>query len=173
MVEKVWLLVRCLPMRIISRIKSAFARPADFIIGGANNPYMFRWYIIPRNRFFNVYLHKIVRDDDDRALHDHPWASLSLVLSGRYCEITHSHSPAGGERAERRRVYGRGSIIYRSATYSHRLEVINQQPCWTLFLTGRKVREWGFFCRAGWKPWHEFVDAKDSGAVGAGCGEDQ
>jgi hypothetical protein len=48
-------------------------RRPDFIIGGADNPYLLRWWIIPRNRWCNVYLHKILRDDDPRALHDHPW----------------------------------------------------------------------------------------------------
>ncbi len=42
-------------------------RKPDFIIGGPENPYLLRWYLIPQNRFFNVYLHKILRSDDDRA----------------------------------------------------------------------------------------------------------
>ena len=37
--------------------------------------YLSRWHIIPRNRYFNIYLHKFVGSDDDRALHDHPWRS--------------------------------------------------------------------------------------------------
>lgn len=63
-------------------------RPADFIIGGAENPYIYRWWVIPRNTIFNIYLHKIVRDDDDRALHDHPWVNCSIILKGRYVEVT-------------------------------------------------------------------------------------
>ncbi|MDZ7823006.1 MAG: hypothetical protein U5K75_02470 [Ahrensia sp.] len=59
----------------------------DLIIGGAEDPYMRRWFIIPRNRWFNIYLHEIVRSDDDRALHDHPWWSLSLVLDGQMLEV--------------------------------------------------------------------------------------
>lgn len=38
------------------------------IIPSADDPYLLRWYIIP----LNVYLHKFMRSDDDRALHDHP-----------------------------------------------------------------------------------------------------
>ncbi|EIC64345.1 hypothetical protein [Mycobacteroides abscessus] len=33
-------------------------------------PYLLRWYVIPRNRWVNVYLHKFLRDDEDRALVD-------------------------------------------------------------------------------------------------------
>ena len=39
------------------------------VIGGAEDPYLLRWYLIPRNPFVNVYLHKFLRSDDDRALH--------------------------------------------------------------------------------------------------------
>src|SRR3546814_8204117 len=42
-------------------------RKPDITIGGEDNPYLRRWYIIPRNRWFNVYLHEFLRDDDDRA----------------------------------------------------------------------------------------------------------
>jgi hypothetical protein len=52
--------------------KIAGSRPPDFVIGG-DSPYMLRWWIIPRNKFFNIYLHRFLRSDDDRALHDHPW----------------------------------------------------------------------------------------------------
>lgn len=45
--------------------------PCDFTIGGHERPYLLRWFIIPRNRFFNIYLHKFLRSDDDRALLDH------------------------------------------------------------------------------------------------------
>lgn len=62
------------------------SRPPDFIIGGSNRPYMLRWWLIRRNRFFNIYLHKFLRSDDDRALHDHPWLNMSYLLDGEYIE---------------------------------------------------------------------------------------
>ena len=42
-----------------------------FLISDQADPYLHRWYVIPRNRFLNLYLHKFLRDDEDRALHDH------------------------------------------------------------------------------------------------------
>lgn len=57
-----------------------------FIIGGTDRPYLLRWFLIPRNRWFNIYLHKFCRDDDDRALHDHPWWFVSIMLQGSYVE---------------------------------------------------------------------------------------
>lgn len=60
----------------------------DGIDGGPRRPYLTRWHIIPRNRFFNLYLHYFVHGDDDRAKHDHPWRSWSLILDRGYREHT-------------------------------------------------------------------------------------
>lgn len=144
-------------------IARMFRREPDFHIGGRIDPYMLRWYVIPRNRFFNIYLHKFLRDDDDRALHDHPWPSVSLALKGEYIEHTASYV--------RRR--GFGSIVIRSAKHAHRIELARKDgrpvPAWTLFVTGPKIREWGFHCPKGWRHWRDFVSETDSGSVGRGC----
>jgi hypothetical protein len=43
-------------------------------------------------------------------------------------------------------------------------------PCWTIFITGPRVRQWGFYCmERGWIHWKRFTAADDPGAVGAGC----
>ncbi|MCG7592439.1 hypothetical protein [Mycobacterium sp. PSTR-4-N] len=169
------------------------------IIGGADDPYLLRWYVIPRNPLLNVYVHKFCRSDDDRALHDHPWWFVSLMLRGQYDEVTNAGT-------NRRRA---GSIAYRPAEWRHRVQLLGhyvtpyrpsddptgwsdhwvEQPCWTLIVTGRRVRTWGFWCRKAAKdvwdietyaqldayargeavmvdrfiPWTEFGDA--------GCGE--
>lgn len=133
-----------------------------FIVGGAERPYLFRWWLLPRNPWLNVYLHKFVRDDDDRALHDHPWASLSICLSGKYRE----HTDAG--TFER----GAGSVVYRTAEHRHRIELFDNQPAWTLFITGPRVRDWGFHCPQGWIPWQQFVARGSEGEIGRGCGEE-
>ena len=152
--------MKILLILLIKKIVNWFWRKPDMFIGGEENPYMCRWYIIPRNRWFNIYLHKIVRDDDDRALHDHPWVSVSFILDGSYREIT----PHG------RRVIGAGQVKLRSATYAHRLELLGG-PAWTLFVTGPRVRTWGFWCPKRWVPWQEFCHPSDSAKVGKGCGE--
>lgn len=138
-------------------------RKPDFVIGPHDAPYLRRWWVIPRNRWFNIYLHQILKDDDDRALHDHPWWNVSIILKGCYDEIT----PKG------RKHRGRGSIVFRRATAAHRLVLPirngGMSYCWSLFITGPRVREWGFHCPRGWRVWTEFVDARDAGQVGRGC----
>jgi hypothetical protein len=45
-------------------------------------------------------------------------------------------------------------------------------PAWTLFITGRLKRDWGFHCPKGWVPWWQFTDTTTGGnQVGAGCGD--
>lgn len=132
-----------------------------FRVGSPDSPYMLRWYVIPRNHWFNIYLHKFLKDDDDRALHDHPWASFSVLLWGSYRE----HTPDGVQD------FGPGSLIYRNSEYRHRVELIDRQPAWTLFMTGPTIRVWGFWCPQGFVKWTDFVDQDDHGNTGRGCGE--
>jgi hypothetical protein len=136
-------------------------RPPDFIIGAIKeDAYMLRWWVIPRNRFFNLYLHKVLRDDEDRALHDHPWASLSYMVSGGIWEVTND----GREWVKP------GRWKYRGASYAHRL-VRSAEPAVTLFFTGPRIRQWGFHCPKGWRHWKDFVAKDDAGSIGRGCGE--
>ena len=145
-------------------IGRALQRDPDFVIGGAGRPYLLRWWLLPRNRFFNVYLHSFRRSDDDRALHDHPWANCSVLLLGSYTEHTIA---AGG--IHRRQVLSAGDVRLRwSGRIAHRVE-LHDGPCWTLFITGPVYREWGFHCPAGWVPWRRFVDDRDAGSIGADC----
>lgn len=134
------------------------SRRPDQVIG---DDYLLRWWVVPRNPFCNVYLHDIRRSDNDRALHDHPWANTSLVITGGYVE----HTPDG---TFTRRA---GDTIARPATARHRLEIIPGTRAITLFVTGPKVREWGFWCGHGWVHCLDFVDPHDTGKVGRGCGE--
>ncbi len=158
----------------------ARARRPDYIVGSIETPYLHRWYLLPRNRFCNAYLHCFLRDDDDRALHDHPWLSLSFMLSGSYIE--HTILPGG---IQCREVFHAGDWRFRRARHAHRIELprarINcagsthtsyrTEPCWTLFLTGPVVRIWGFHCQeAGWIPWDRFTNPGKPGETGAGCG---
>lgn len=134
-------------------------------IGGAENPYMLRWYLFPRNPWLNLYLHKFMRDDDDRALHDHPWWFVSVLLRGSYTEWRGFPET---ELVSRKRIFP--SIAFRSAETRHRV-TLPGGPCWTLVLTGPKKRTWGFWCPKGFVPWFDFVDKTDEGNIGRGCGE--
>ncbi|CAE6811362.1 hypothetical protein R69746_05635 [Paraburkholderia aspalathi] len=148
--------------RIIARVTR---RAPDIIIGDRADPYLIRWWVIPRNRFFNIYLHRFMRSDDDRALHDHPWANLSILLRGMYAEHTIA---AGGVNV--RTVRQAGQWKFRPfGSAAHRLELIDGE-CWTIFVTGPRYREWGFHCpEEGWIHWKKFTATDNPGEIGQGC----
>lgn len=137
----------------------AAKRPPDFIVGGAEDPYLLRWWLIPRNPVFNIYLHKFLRSDDDRAEHTHPWANCSWLMHGSYVEWQKG-IPTRREA---------GDIVFRrSGHMQHRVE-LTDGPCWTIFITGPRYKHWHFVCPQGLVFWKDFVDARDSGSVGKGC----
>ena len=133
-------------------------RRPDFIIGTADNPQLERWYLAPRNAVFgNCYLHRFLKSDEDRALYDHPWDNRSWILIGEYLKHL-----ADGSTVTRRE----DDMVERKATDAHRVELVTGAAI-TLFFTGPVIREWGFLCPQGWRPWQEFV-AEFPGGNGIG-----
>ena len=53
----------------------------------------------------------------------------------------------------------------------HRIEIRGGEQCWTLFITGPRIREWGFHCPQGWRHWRDYTKPGSYGQVGRGCGE--
>lgn len=157
-----WLAKRLL--RLVAR-RYAMTAP-DFVVGDMSDPYLLRWYLLPRNRFLNAYLHEFWRSDDDRALHDHPWPSVSISLQGHYLE--HEIKEGGIHKETFRQP---GDIVFRSARRAHRIELLSGDRARTLFITGPRTRQWGFHCpHAGWVPWRAFVaNTEDGNRVGKGC----
>lgn len=139
---------------------SIFQKVIDFIGGRSdiiwnNSTYMKRWRLVD-NRFFGVRVHKIVRSDEDRELHDHPWTFLSFILSGGYIE----HRPFGVSKE-----YRRFDFVFRRAEDLHRLQLhkeyayadnrVVEKPAWTFVIRGPTRRRWGFMTQDGW------IDAED------------
>ncbi len=141
-------------------------RQPDFIVGGADEPYLLRWYIFPRNRWGNIYIHEYHRPDADEALHDHPWHSFSLCLTGTIIDIS-------GHEDDPRIVYvDPGDMAFRGTKRPHRIDLpygkIGQR---TLFVMGPRFREWGFHCKEkGWVHWKTFTARSSHDAsVQRGC----
>jgi hypothetical protein len=145
-----------------------FQRPPDFTVNVEGVTYLRRWHLLPRNNWFNVYLHNMVHDDDPTALHDHPYVNLSIVWKGGYCEITakdplsyfdldiYAHPVASGYSAARQKQQakryqppwnavwrGPGSIIFRRSTDAHRLEL--DAPDGKDAMTSNRKPSWSLF----------------------------
>lgn len=105
--------------------------------------------------WFSIKLHVILRDDDDRALHDHPWPFVTIIMVNGYYEET---KLSGG--TSRVRYRAPWTIHYRKAQYTHRVELTDpSRPAVTFVITGRKTRKWGFHCPEGWTYWRDFDTA--------------
>lgn len=164
-----WVLRKCVAM--------SNRRPADYVVGSRESPYLRRWYVIRRNPVFNIYFHEFRRSDDDRAPHDHMYVNLSWLLEGRYIEwVGPLNLPVPDlalphvERREREQ----GAIVGRMPSTPHRIQLYKaggeEVPVRTLFITGPRVRDWGFWCpKNRWVHWRDFTRAGAPGEVGKGC----
>ncbi len=124
---------------------------------GDGTPMLTR-YILFRVPSFGIFLHHMHRSDHDRALHDHPWPFVSVVLRGGYREI-HDQTLDGSQVS----LYHRpGSVLVRPAEWRHRFALylnLDTEPdteAWTLVFVGRRSRRWGFFTPQGWCWWRKY-----------------
>lgn len=139
-------------------------REPDLIIGPKASPQTLRWHLL-RWRGLQIALHRWLRSDSDRALHDHSAGNVSILLSGAYREW---FSHAWQEPRWKLRLPF--VPYYRQAATPHRVELING-PLWSLWIRFSPSREWGFWCSVKrWVHWTDYVDNRDSGLVGRGCG---
>lgn len=122
------------------------------VIAVNDGPYLLRWFLVPPNRYCQVYLHRFIGSDEP-TIHDHPWDFLTIILGGRYFEEV--PDAPGRWRTP-------GNIGFRRATHRHRVVLArdgreSEKPCTTLVVTGPWLRPWGFWCEPErFIPWREF-----------------
>lgn len=117
------------------------------------DPYLTRFYLTKHSReegvvdpqkLLGVYLHYFHRGDVDYALHNHPWHwSFSLILTNGYLEQRWDPKT----RSIQTRKVRPGSVNVIRANDFHRVDLLDpSKGAWTLFFSGRRVREeWGFW----------------------------
>jgi len=118
----------------------------DIFRPGPNGPelYLRRYYIF-KSPWLEVMLHQFFMGDVG-PLHDHPWWSAGIILQNGYLEhvIERGHG-----RAYRRLP---GHIGHRGGKVLHKVELMPgaEGKVWTLFITGKRYRKWGFQTETGW-----------------------
>lgn len=123
------------------------------VIYSQGTPLMIRW-ILFRCEAWGIFVHKFVKSDDARNLHDHPWPFVAWIIKGGYVEI-HDHTTDGKIVHVDRFA---GSILVRPAEWRHRVVLGLGKPSWSLVLVGRRSRQWGFFTEKGWCHWRRYND---------------
>lgn len=113
----------------------------------------------------NVYLHHILRSDDDPDPHDHPWSFVSIVLAGGYHDEQWSWHGPWGYVEDRLARHHNGfekvsapTIVRRKAEHIHRvilnLDDQNREiPSWSLVFAGPYRRDWNFITPRGPTLW--------------------
>jgi hypothetical protein len=153
----------------IERLMTRLGRDRKVIEGceafeGAKYPFLVRYTLahIGKSR---LYLHVFLRSDAGTDLHCHPWNFVSLILSGGYMEVTQA-----GRRRKRP-----GMLLFRRATWAHRVELLpecpegnagclicsgtelsRERPSVSLVWRSDYLRQWGFFTPRGWIPWKQY-----------------
>lgn len=147
-----------------------------FYIGRPECPYM-RRIVIPLPFGMSFRIHRFLRSDNDKALHDHPWWFVTFPLhtydeyieqdSGVcYCGMSveshkgfedHGVCPGPIDNPVRSgRTVKRFRFHFRPAEHRHAVYII--RPTTTFVLTGPKRREWGFWQFGVWTPWKSWFD---------------
>lgn len=112
------------------------------VIGPDECPMMVRWVF--ETPWFSVRLHHFLRPDDMRHLHDHPWWFVTLLLKGSYRDVTEIN----GRRCATDELRP-GSIRFRPAHHAH---AVDTEGCWSIVVTGRIGRRWGFWDSGVFRP---------------------
>jgi hypothetical protein len=135
-------------------------------------------------------IHTTYRSDAERDLHDHPWPSASVILRNQYIEVlprSQDQDPDLDATQCSYRLRKPGDIVFRRARTRHRLIIVDNKPCVSLFLMFRfapptleeihKIqmaylmaglrapdaaditRRWGFYAPGkGWVYWREYLN---------------
>ena len=108
----------------------------------------------------SVRVHHILRRDNDRHKHDHPWDARTVVLHGHYEEakiINHGFDGIGYFEQydyNRREAGDTAPILY--GNY-HSITEVSEGGVWTLFITFGYRGPWGFLVDGVKVPWREYM----------------
>lgn len=135
-------------------------------IDGQKVLYMRRWFLWETAKG-NLYLHRIVRSDDEDC-HNHPWPFTSLILWQGYFDFAYEIVQGAKSKylectIEKTRPF---HIYHRPVTHLHK--VILNKPSWSLVWVGKydKVNEWGFVLSDGtFVPYRKYLNLPDDAPV--------
>lgn len=178
-----WLVSR--PWIATALIRVSQLRPFSEIRNQAGVLYMSRWWVFnpyPKSsqdrRWWHlpisIRVHHIVRPDDDRALHDHPWNARTIILRGWYTEKRPSDLSKTQLSAETQDLINRCSAQgnYELAEYFtrrpgdtatlrvgeyHTITDVSEGGVYTLFISGKWRADWGFLVNGVKVWWREYL----------------
>lgn len=93
-----------------------------------------RWRLLT-TPWFDVNLHGIYKEDQDKHLHNHPWNILTIILYGFYTE----------ELEDKKEVLRWPfSVAYRDKSQFHKIQMLHSKVVYTLAITSKGTSDWGY-----------------------------
>lgn len=106
---------------------------------------------------WSIRVHHIMRPDQDRDLHDHPWNARTVILRGWYVEERRHFWTVGGHTdVEWRRDAGQTATLDHGEY--HRIDQVSPDGVWTLFITGNYKGSWGFMVDGIKVPYRTYLE---------------
>jgi hypothetical protein len=112
----------------------------------------------------SVRIHHILREDDARDMHDHPWNARTIILKGWYEEerLVTGYSNGYGYNSRFAKVnrYFRkpGDTAKLLFGEYHNIKAVSKDGVWTLFFTWDYMGTWGFLVNGKKVPWREYTN---------------
>lgn len=142
--------------------------------GSLTVEYLRRFYLF-RSKWFglnfgDLYLHHILRGDDDRLPHDHPWNFRTFVLKGQYREEIYDYEGDFSNLTRVRRpdrIVKAGQYLFRRAEHIHQVKLDGRNGgAWTLLFAGKYRRDWHFIDEDKAILWRDFLGVPPDVDVG-------
>lgn len=109
----------------------------------------------------SIRIHRIIREDRDRHLHDHPWNARTFILRGWYREVKPRRPCGMSNWSDTYPVLRKaGDTATLKFDEYHRIDEVSPGGVWTLFITGKKRGTWGFKVNGRKVPWREYLGIK-------------
>lgn len=139
------------------------------------------WFFLKNPKLEDLYLHKMLKSDDDKDPHDHPWDFDTTILWNGYDDESYraykcikvSYNKDGLIDKEITGKFRNGPYVdsltflnrrKRSAEWCHQVKKHNDKPTWTLVRRGPYRREWNFMDEKGnLIMWREYLNERTVG----------
>lgn len=106
----------------------------------------------------SIRVHHILRADNDRHKHDHPWDARTIILKGWYRESKlEDLSYIGPVLSEEIYYRKRGDTSPLRYGEYHSIDAVSDGGVVTLFFTWKYMGTWGFFVDGVKIPWREYL----------------
>ena len=109
----------------------------------------FKWFPL------SIRIHKIMKEDNDRHLHDHPWNARTFILKGWYQELRpYVNTPNVVSLSQLKA----GDTARLNFGEYHRISEVCEEGAYTMFVTGRYQGTWGFLVKGVKIKYREYLN---------------